>query len=163
MEAVAEKLIRLRETERTDFKVGIHKSDLPWLPENYHESNLVQIRIGTSRFLFGSAVKGQLLTEAAQQMDEHRSEIANQLLHTHLPQFAEGYNPHVKVVDNPKTRQPIFYVGNKGGQRVYFMRFGNLDRMPVIVKVAACDKAREVDVLAEITTDSRKQIKAKIN
>ncbi len=157
---LAETPIKIREAERTDFKVRLHKEDLPWLPDNHHEVHLVRMRIGSGQFLFGSAIKGRPLVEAAQQLDEHRSEIANNLLYTHLPQFAEGYNPHVKIVENTKTRQPIFYIGNKGGQRVYFMRFGKIENMPVIVKIAVCDKARQLGVLEEITTDSRKRLKS---
>lgn len=155
----AEKPTRLREAERTDFMVRLHRSDIPWLPENYHEAHLVKMRIGASQFLFGSAIKGRTLVDVADQLDEHRSEISNNLLHTHLPQFAQGYNPHVKLLDNTRTRQPIFYIGNKGGQRAYFMRFGQLDNMPVIVKIAVCDKAQQSQVLSTLTYASKKHNK----
>ncbi len=161
--AIAEKPTRLRGAERANAGRIIYKSDLPWLPEQEHEVHLIKIRTGKKGFLFGSAIRGRKLVEAASQLDTHRSNICNNLLYTHLSQFAEGFNPHVKMVQNPRTRQPIFYVSNEGGQRVYFMRFGNLDFMPIIIKIATCDKATQTDVLATITTDSLKQIKARIS
>lgn len=157
--AVAEKPIRLRETERTDFKVRLHKSEIAWLAEEFHDTQLVKMRVGKQEFLFGSAILGQTLTYAASKLDEHRSEICNNMLYTHLPSFAQGYNPKVSPLEHGITNKPIFYIGNKGGQRVYFMRFGNLDRMPIIVKVAVCDKANQADVLAILTDQNRKQIK----
>lgn len=156
---LAETPTKIREAERTDFKVRIHKEDLPWLPDSHHEVHLVRMRIGSDQFLFGSAIQGRSLVEAAQQLDKHRSEITNNMLYTHLPQFSEGYNPHVKLLSNSRTKQPVFYIGNRGGQRVYFMRFGKMDNIPVIVKIAACDKADQIDVLGVLTTLSRSQLK----
>lgn len=160
--AVEEKPAGIREVERTDLKIRLSKHDLPWLSEGIFEPHLVKIKIGSSQLLFGSAIKSPLLVEAAKSLDAHRSQICNNLLYTHLAQYAEGYNPHVKVVEDTRTRQPIFYVSNKGGQRVYFMRFGNIDNMPVIIKIAVCDKSRQTDVLSVITTNSRRQIKSRI-
>ena len=157
--AVAEKPLKLREAERADAKVRIHKTDLPWLPGGFHEAHLIKMRTGNQEFLFGSAIIGRALTDAANQLDAHRSEICNNLLYTHLPSFAAGYNPKVATLAHAITNKPIFYIWNKGGQRVYFMRFGNLDRMPIIVKIAACDKANQTDVLSVLTDQSRKQIK----
>ena len=158
--AVAERPIKLRETERTDARFRLQKSEVPWLPEEYYEAPLVRMRVGSSQFLFGSAIRGQALVDAANQLDSHRSQICNNLIHTHVPSYAEGYNPHVTLVKNSRAKFPTFEIRNKGGQRVFFMRLAdNLDNMPVIVKIAVCDKAREKQVLTTITTDSKKSIK----
>jgi len=158
--AVAEKPAKLRESERTDFRVRLQRSEVPWLPEEYYEAHLVRMRVGSSQFLFGSAIRSQKLIDAANQLDAHRSQICNNLIYTHVPSYADGYNPHIKLVKKSRAIFPTFEIGNKGGQRVFFMRLAdNLDNMPVIVKIAVCDKAQEKQVLATITTDSKKSIK----
>jgi len=157
--AVAEKPVKLRETERTDSKVRLLRSEIPWLPEEYYEAHLVKMRVGSHNFLFGSAIRSKPLIAAANQLDAHRSEICNKLLYSHLPQFTEGYHPKVRLVKNHRSKQPIFEIDNNGGQRVFFIRFNNLDNMQVIVRIAVCDKAMEDEVLSVITTDSRKFIK----
>lgn len=158
--AVAEKPVRFRETERTDLKVGLQKSKVPWLPEEYYEIPLVKMRIGSTQFLFGSAIRSQSLIDAANQLDSHRSQICNNLIYTHLPSYVEGFNPRVRQVKNRRAAFPTFEIGNNGGQRVFFMRLADsFDNMPVIVKIAACDKSTEGQVLATITTDTKKTIK----
>lgn len=158
--AIAEKPIRLREVERTDFRVRLQKSAVPWLPEEYYETHLVKMRVGSNQYLFGSAIRGRSLVDAANQLDAHRSQICNNLLYTHLPSYAEGFNPHATILKNSRAVFPTFEIRNKGGQRVFFMRLAdNLDNMPVIVKIAACDKATENQVLSTITTASKKSIK----
>ena len=158
--AIAEKAVKLRETERTDLKVRLEKSAVPWLPEEYFETHLVRMRVGSSQFLFGSAIRGRALVDAANQLDTHRSQICNNLINTHLPSHTDSFNPHVRRVKNSRAIFPTFEIGNPGGQRVFFMRLADsFDRLPVIVKIAVCDKARENQVLATITTDSKKSIK----
>lgn len=158
--AVAEKPVKLREAERTDAKVRLQKSEVPWLPGEYYEAHLTRMRIGSSQFLFGSAIRGRALVDAANQLDTHRSQICNNLIDTHVPSYVGGFNPHVRLVRNSRARFPTFEIGNKGGQRVFFIRLADsFDNLPVIVKVAVCDKARENQVLSTITTDSKKSIK----
>ncbi len=77
------------------------------------------------------------------------------MLYSHLPQFAEGFNPNVYMLKNAASRMPIFYLKNGTGERVYFMRFGKIDNMPVIVKIAACNKAQEPKVMGVIADESR--------
>lgn len=156
---LAEGPTKLREVDRTDYSYRLDKSDLPWLDAESHQVSLVRMRVGASVFLFGSAINSKRLVDAASELDEHRSEITNNLLYTHLPQFAEGYNPHVTMLENSSTRLPIFYVKNNGGQRVYFMRFGRLDNMPIIIRIAACDKASQTEVLSTLTTMSRRMVR----
>ena len=157
---LAERPHQAIESERTDFMVKINRRDLPWIAEEALSIPLAKIRSQNGGFLFGSAIRGKALVDAASGLDEHRSTVTNNLLHTHLPQFAEGFNPHVKIAENTRTLQPIFYVGNKSGQRVYFMRFGKIEGMPVIIRIAACDKAKQLDVLGVITTKSKRELKS---
>ena len=158
--AAAERPPQTPETKGINFSLKINNTEIPWLPTESHIVRLIKMKGATGHFLFGSAIQGKALVEAAQQLDSHRSDITNNLMYTHIPPYAEGFNPHVKIVENPRTNQPIFYVGNKGGQRVYFLRFGRIDNMPVIVRIAACDKATQREVLSTITTTSRRNLKA---
>src|SRR3989344_2017201 len=159
MEAVAEAPRKTPEVARTGKSITIRKEDIPWLETPAHKVELVTMRHGSVEFLFGSAIQSKRLREAARQLDGHRSDICNNLLYSHLPQYSEGFHPKVTPVKNSVTRQPMFEIGNKGGQRVFFMRFGKIEGKPVIVKIAVCDKARENKVLSQITTESRKSIK----
>lgn len=157
--AIAEKPIALRETERTDHNVRLLKAEVPWLPEDYCDTNLVKVRIGKTQFFLGSAIKGRALVDSANQLDTHRNKICDNLLNTHLPSHIEGSNPHIKRVKNARSKFPTFEIGNRGGQRVFFMRVADsLDKFPVLIRVAVCDKATERYVLSTITTDSIKTI-----
>lgn len=159
MEVAAEAPRKSPEVKRGGHFITINQSDIPWLETPAHKVELVTMRHGSVEFLFGSAIQSKRLLEAAKQLDEHRSEICNNLLYSRLPQYAEGFHPKVTTLKNTVTRQPIFEIGNNGGQRVFFMRFGKIESRPVIVKVAVCDKATEDKVLSVLTTDSKKFIK----
>src|SRR3990167_10127313 len=159
METVTEAPRKTPEVQRGSHSIRINQNDIPWLETPTHRVELVTMRHGSVEFLFGSAIQSKRLLEAARQLDGHRSDICNNLLYSHLPAYAEGFHPRISTVTNVRTRQPIFEIGNKGGQRVFFMRFGRIEGRPVIVKVAVCDKARENKVLSQITTESKKYIK----
>ena len=159
MEATAEAPRKTPEIRREGHSITVRKDDIPWLETPEYKVALVTMRHGSVEFLFGSAIQSKPLLDAARQLDGHRSEICNNLLYSHLPAYAEGFHPRISTVTNVRTRQPIFEIGNKGGQRVFFMRFGRIEGRPVIVKVAVCDKARENRVLSQITTESKKSIK----
>ena len=159
MEAVAEAPRKTPEVSRIGRSITIRKEDVPWLETPTHKVALVSMRHGNVEFLFGSTIQSKRLLEAARQLDGHRSNICNQLLYSHLPQYSEGFHPKVTPVKNSVTHQPMFEIRNKGGQRVFFLRFGKIEGKPVIVKVAVCDKATEDKVLSVLTTDTKKFIK----
>lgn len=150
------------EVSGTDKKIEIYRDDLPWLEAN-KKANLAMITLkGTQdRFYFGSLIEGKELVDAANQLDRHRSEIANHVLYSQLPDLIRnGFNTRVNKVKDGITSRPIFYVGNPGGQRVYFMRFDNLDGNPVIIRIAVCDKSRQIQVLKVLTHRSSTGIRA---
>ncbi len=149
-----------REVVNTGRKITINKAELPWLPTQTQEVPLVGIRFGGSELLFGSTISNKALIEAASSLNPRNSEIANNLLYTHLSQYAEGRLPHAKFMDDSKSSKPVFYIGNKSGIRVYFMRFGKIEDKPVVIKVAVCDKSRQLEVLEQLTTNDRKRLKA---
>lgn len=148
---------------RSEQSLIVSQKDFPWLAQESRSISLVEITLAGSdnqRFFYGSAILGKELTEAADQLDKHRSKIANNLLYSHLPEFIRsGSHPYIKLVHDPVTERPIYNVYNKGGQRVYFMRFDKLQGIPVIIRVAVCDKDRQAQVLGVFTTQSHKVIK----
>lgn len=152
-----------QEVRKSEQSLAVSQKDLPWLEQESHSIPLVEITLAGSdrqRFFYGSAILGKALVEAAKQLDKHRSGITNNLLYSHLPEFIRSNNhPYIKLVHDPATERPIYNVYNKGGQRVYFMRFDKLQGIPVIIRVAVCDKDRQAQVLGMITTRSHKVIK----
>lgn len=149
------------EVRRTDQRLELTKADLPWLPEEKTAIPLVRIRLeGGNEFYLGSAIKEKRLRIAANQLDQHRSQLTNSLLYSHVPDLViRGHNPYIRIVNNARSERPIYYVGNRGGQRVYFARFDKLQGIPVIIRIAVCDKNMEEVVLSVITIASHKRIK----
>lgn len=160
---------RLSEISRNTFEktsegpqIVVKKDDLPWLQDSE------EVRLKKMYFLSGksayiaSVVRGRRLIDAASDLNKKKSEIVNRLFYSCLPDFVEnGYNPHVKRIDGQITKRPIFSVGNPDGQRVYFTRLDNLNGIPVILRIAACSKNRQVDVLSEITHRTKSEVKKK--
>lgn len=161
MDQVSELPSGFTEVQHTDQSFKLTQAEIPWLGSNAETVPLVKVGIqGGGEFYLGSAIKEKRLVQAADQLDKHRSEISNNLLYTHLPEFVtRGHNPYIRVVANARTDRPIYYVGNKSGQRAYFMRFDKLQGIPVIIRTAVCDKNMEGVVLGVITTASHKRIK----
>ncbi|MBI2051990.1 hypothetical protein HYT33_04505 [Candidatus Roizmanbacteria bacterium] len=148
------------EKVRRGRKLKITKDELPWLPEKEEAIKLflVEIRGGGSFFL-GSAVRGKRLLEAANQLDERRNRVVDNMLHTVLPGFIrDKHHPAVRPIEYARTSRPIQVTGNESGQRAYFMRFPDIGGKPVIIRLAVCDKARQEHVLAELSTESITQI-----
>ncbi len=154
-------IIKTNEQTATVATLLITGKDLPWLDQQEAELSLDKITfVEGVRFFYGNIIYGKKLTEAANQLDEHRKEIADNLLSSHLPGFIkDGHHPYIKQVDGRITERPIYNVYNHGGQRVYFMRFDKLQDIPIIIRIAVCDKAREDEVLSIITNRSHKVIK----
>jgi hypothetical protein len=144
------------------FLVGNHV--LPWL-SNEQEIPLVRVRLaGTGQvFHFGSAIRGKRLQDAATALDERRNRVVDQLFYSRIPDLiTSGFAHSAKVLENRTTDDPIYYFGNKSGQRVYFMKFNGEQReLPLILRIAVCDKANQSDVLSVLTTQDRKRIKYK--
>lgn len=131
---------------------------IPWIREA-RVVNLARVTLESGNaFLLGNMIEGDLKI-AANALDKHRSEICNNLFYTNIPDVIDQqYSETVSVLTNHRTRDRIYYMGNPGGQRVYFMRFSQGDT-PVILRIAVCDKAQQLDVLRVISNDSIKQIK----
>lgn len=143
----------------------IYRGDIPWLPGESEIIKLKKVDFQGHRSCYvASAVRGRKLTDAASSLNRKKSDIANRLFYGCLPDFiSNGYNAHVKRTDKQKTTQPIFYTGNPDGQRVYFMRLDNLNGIPVILKIAACDKTKQADVMSVIADTDKSSARRRIN
>lgn len=149
----------------TPKKLEVTPQDLRWL-EKEEKVNLVLVTLGTSsqqQFYFGSLIRGKKLVESANQLTEGQERNANNLLYARLPDMIQrGYSPHSNTLSNPFTRQrPIIYFANPGGQRVYVVRFGEIEGIPAIIRIAVCDKAQQAKVLSVLTNSSHKEAKQK--
>lgn len=143
------------ETSSQAPKITVDRREIPWLPSETEDIQLKRRTLtdGTEFFL-ASVIRGRRLEDAANQLDRHRKQITDNLFNSALPDFIRGHNTNVRSVERPVTRKPIHVVGNPGGQRVYFMRFGSIEGLPIILRLAVCDKAKQPEVLAVLTGTS---------
>ncbi len=139
---------------------------IPWL-ESQRQITLAKfVPQGGREFYLGHAVSGRKLLRAAQRLDEHRSTLVDNMFYASLPQYAEtGFSPAVRGVVDAVGNRRINYFANPGGQRVYFMRMDDIlgpeNDVPVIVKVAVCDKSDQADVLSVLTIKDKKYLKGR--
>jgi hypothetical protein len=153
-----------KEVRQAKEKIKLLIEQFPWLEEDL-DINLVDITLAGSdnkHFLFGSAIKANItLLEAADQLDERRKRVVDNMLYTQLPTFIDqGHTPSIRQISNPRSETTVYVTGNTSGQRVYFTRLDKIDDKPVIVRLAICDKSKEEEVLGQLTSDSKKVIKA---
>lgn len=149
------------EVRSSDQILRLTRAEMPWLTSDREDIPLAKISLkGGGAFYLGSAIRDKRLIQAADALDKRRSEMTNSLFYTHIPDFVNtGRGPYISLLGNSRSEKPIFYIGNKSGQRVYFMPFDRLQGIPVIIRVAACDKNTEGVVLGVLTTSSHKWIK----
>lgn len=152
-----------KEVKHSDTFLHVKRNDMPWLKED-ENIPLAKITLsGTDEktFFYGSCIRERLV-DATNMLDEHQSRIANNLLYSHIPPFIQtGSHPYIKRVDDEITEKPIYCVYNKGGNRVYFMRFDDINKRPVIIRIAVCDKSGEGQriVLGALTNTAQGVIK----
>src|SRR3989338_4680570 len=136
------------------------RDQIPWLEQKDIRIPLELITVeGTSgeRYLYADFIHGRSLVDAARQLIDNRGNI-DDLFFSHMPSFLKyGRHPYIKMIHEPKTEKPIYCVYNNDGPRVYFMRYDRLQDIPVIVRIAACDKERQIQVLTTISNWSRKR------
>lgn len=151
-----------KEVKRTEQAYKMTQGEIPWLEHETEMIHLAKVTLSGSEntsFFFGNMLRTKPIIDAANQLDEHRTRIANNILYAHLPEFLRGQFNNITKMDHVRTNRPVYYIGNKSGQRVYFMRFDNLDSIPVIIRIAVCDKARQDKVISVIGYKSQKYIK----
>lgn len=152
----------LKEVISVKDTILVTPEQLPWL----HEPVLVSLKLLTiegseeEQFYYGSVIKHKDLIRAANFLDEKRSNIVTNMLCAHLSEFIRNrLTPFVKILANGIASKNIRYVGNKSGQRAYFIQMEDLNDRPVIIRIAVCDKSQQLIVLSVITDEDKKRIK----
>lgn len=151
-----------QEVRKEGTRLKLTTAEIPWLPKD-EEIELALITMNDtnrSKLYLGSAVRGKNITAATNSLDKHQSEIANNILYSHLPDIAQsGIIRFANRLVNSITDRPVMYLGNKSGLRIYFMQFGNIQSMPVVIKIASCDKQSQPNVLNVLTSQPYKNAK----
>src|SRR5579884_1538442 len=134
-------------------KLSISREQIPWMRDENEELSLVKITTDEGQeFYLGSLVTGKKLIDVANQLSPEQNEIANGIFYRALPDIIHNRtNRFIRPIREPKTEEKIMYVHNIPGQRVYYIRFGQEDGIPVIIRLAVCNKAQEDDVLSVIS------------
>lgn len=147
-------------TAADSMMLRVTNQDLPWLKDKDNSAvRLAKVILKNgSGFYLGSAVRGKL-TGLVENNFRHNPELnaeANSLFYSRLPGFVGNEWGDIRTIRHPVSQRQIYYVANKGGIRVYFMRFENQGKYPVIVRIAACaNKRQEYDLIRVITTDDK--------
>lgn len=152
-----------KESRISEEKLTVTTKELPWLRKT-EKIPLALITLSDTagqKFYFGSIVRGKL-AQAAAELTSDQNRYADSLLYTYLPDFVRRRLDFISRLSNRVTINPIYYVGNDQGQRVYFMESSDkIKEMPVIMRIAVCDKAQQDEVLSVLTTTSRSFSKAR--
>jgi hypothetical protein len=139
---------------------------LPWIGEGETAAiNLTRCTLTSGvEFLVGSALKTHdRLAKAAQGMNEQQQRNCDNMFYSRVAGYIEGGLQSSNVENMPDTAAPfaIKVLRNNGGQRVYFGLFttpGTGD-LPVVLRLAACDKERQVQVMKIISGKTDRSIR----
>ncbi|MDO8618626.1 MAG: hypothetical protein Q7R49_01630 [Candidatus Daviesbacteria bacterium] len=151
--------------ERIRFYQGllINRAEIPWLEQAEVRVPLELITLNTSQqeqFLYGSIIDGKRLNRALEQLKPDELKFVDNALFIQLAELIQtGSAPDVKKVRNHVTEKPIFETGNQHGQRVYFMRLDRIQDLPVILRVAAGNKAMFATIFNVIAGESHRAAK----
>lgn len=143
----------IKEAAQSGKTLKLTSEDLPWIDEPIKVPlTLVELFDG-KKFYLGSAVRGKELINAADALDRDDSDHASQQLINHLPDFFQNGSRDIYNVEVPKSIWPTYYVKVSGGNklRTFFIRTPDVDKTPVVVKIASCNKYDEMKVLKVIT------------
>lgn len=153
----------IKERVRFPQSLSISREEIRWLEEDKVQVPLELMTLATTeeeQFLYGSLIHGKKLKRLLGQMTGSELESADDLLFVQLSELMQKRSaPDIEMVHNHITARPIFETGNRKGQRVYFMRFDNLQGIPVIIRIAAANNHKITEVFSVISTENRRQIR----
>ncbi len=140
--------------------IAISSATLPW-----HAEKPVQIPLDLAltqsgkKFYLASVIAGKDLKHAWASLTKQQQQNIENMFNSRIQAFIDKEPVNVRRVHNQKGKIPIFYFGNKGGQRAYFMQLPAHDfDAPVIIRMANCDKNTQLDVLSAITNSDIQHI-----
>jgi hypothetical protein len=134
------------------------EADMPWLKEDT-AFGLTKCTLQSGKeFLLGSALRTHKdLVSAAEAMTEQQQSNCNNMFYSRVAGMVDG-NMNAQNTDsfpNPATTFPIRVLRNKGGQRVYFgMLRDQATDMPIVLRLAACDKNKQAQVTRVLNEQS---------
>lgn len=142
--------------KRNGKSVRLGEQELPWLNGKEEiKVPLVEVKLaGGKRFLLGSAVSSHntLVEEASQVANKPGGqEKANAVFYHAARLVIEGDPKNVARLQHPVSDKPTYYGKALTGERTYFIKVDDIDGIPVIIKVASCDKNGQARVLRVIS------------
>lgn len=141
--------------------VVLGTEDLPWLNEPVElTAAAVTMKDETCPpFLVASALgTSDRLVDAAQGMTEGQRENTDNMFWSRIGNFVkDGYHPRIETMPKPSTEEPIHVMRNNGGQRVYFTFRKTDEGMPVVVRLAVCDKNKQKQVMKMLSGATDKE------
>lgn len=136
---------------------------LPWAREILRLP-IAECRLQSGEtFYLASAVSAHSdLQKAAEGMSEDQRQSTDNMFYSRLPEYIQrGFSVAIEKVPKPTTKETLLAAKNIAGQRVYFARFDllldtedkdtNPQTLPVIVRLAACDKNRQKLVMKHLS------------
>ena len=155
------KNIELMESGRT---ISVTDANMPWLKpgENKEVNLLTAVKKGQSVdagiFFLGELV-GKRLTTSKMEKDTRLIKVTDKMFQAHIPAMVENQSIPVKRIMNPRSDIPIYYF-QSSDYTVYFQRHKSLEGLPVFVKIAACGRNEQRQVLSQITNESKEFTKS---
>lgn len=152
----------IKERERFSQGLLITKAEMPWLGEGDRiQVELDLMTLDTTKgeqFLYGSLIHGKKLNMLLRQMTQSELRSADNLLFVQLSELMQKRPaPDIRMLHNHLSFRRIFEAGNPRGIRVYFMRFDNLQGLPVIIRIAAAKDHKIMEVLSVISKENSRQ------
>lgn len=148
----------IKKRERFPEGLLITETEIPWLRGDRVQVALEKMTLDTSQgqqFLYGSLIYGRKLRRLFNQLAPRELRNLDDLLFVQLSELIQdGFAPDIEIVHHRITKKtnnkPIFETGNQNGGRVYFMRFDEIQGLPVIIRIAAAKDHKIEEVFSVI-------------
>lgn len=153
---------RVVERLSSNHTLTIGPEEIPWIsiPEKI---NLDLVRIGPGiETYFGDFIRGKKLLRA-QEKSAKVVGLSNmdELFFRRIEGWLQkgGGRIRMRVLDKPSTKKEIYKVTGNQGERMYFLRFGDIDGKFVIIRIAMCSNANSEndDVMPVLSTEQRRK------
>lgn len=147
--------------------IKLKAEEFPWLQTDTTLSTaLVTMEdVTCPPFRFGSAIgTNAKLVQAAEGMSEGQSRNADNMLWSRIGGFVrDKHSSSVEKMPESSTASPIHVLRNNGGQRVYFIAREAQDGVIEVIRLAACDKNKQGDVMSRLSSASDRKSQRKLS
>lgn len=157
MDQITELPAGYQEAKQAGKEITITKNEAPWMRDEVTRVNLSHITLnGGESFYLGSAITHPALVKEAEKLGKQGPDVqkrANEIFYKQVAAFMRtDYNPDVPMVTDRRTNRKLYYAKNHQGERMYFMEFDKMGKERVIIRIAACSKNGQDNVLKLIAT-----------